>query len=576
MAALPASTHPLIPWRYSLRGRLTLWLLALTVLPLAAVIVFAFWEAQTLLRERIASEMLRSGGIEADALESWIMERRGDLEAVAATARVRTMDPVKAGEAVQQYYDQWGFYQTMYLAGRDGQAIYVTDHSTLQVADRPYFQQALQGRSVFADPIVSRVTGELVFAVAAPVLVDGQVVGVVGGTLSTAIVAEQIARLNLGATGEAYLLNSAGFFITPSRFVAELRQTNQVKDRAELELWVDTVGARAALAGQTGNGEYADYRGRPVLGAYFPLASLGWALLVEQDAAEAFAPVTRLLTTLLIALAVTTALVVAAAWWVARGIAAPVTEMAEAAQRLAQGDVAQTLRAQGRDEIGWMATSFHATLSYMQTMAQVAGRLAEGDLTVAVTPRSAQDALGQAFAQMVASLRATFGRVAYSAGQLTTAAQALAVAAQHADQATQQISGAMGAVSGNARQQTATSAQAAGAVEQLRRAIDGVAHGAQEQAGAVAAAARASQAITAAIQQVSGRAQAVSQDSVAAAETAHAGGRTVTDTVRGMEAIKHKVDLAAGKVKDMGQRSTQIGAIVEAIEDIALRPICWR
>ena len=95
--------------------------------------------------------------------------------------------------------------------------------------------------------------------------------------------------------------------------------------------------------------------------------------------------------------------------------------------------MAQTLRAQGRDEIGWMAASFHATLSYMQTMAQVAGRLAEGDLTVAVTPRSAQDALGQAFAQMVASLRATFGRAADSAGQLTTAAQALAVAAQHAD-----------------------------------------------------------------------------------------------------------------------------------------------
>jgi methyl-accepting chemotaxis protein len=47
------------------------------------------------------------------------------------------------------------------------------------------------------------------------------------------------------------------------------------------------------------------------------------------------------------------------------------------------------------------------------------------------------------------------------------------------------------------------------------------------------------------------------------------GAQTVKDTILGMETIRHKVNLSASKVQEMGNRSGEIGVIVETIEDIA-------
>ena len=54
-----------------------------------------------------------------------------------------------------------------------------------------------------------------------------------------------------------------------------------------------------------------------------------------------------------------------------------------------------------------------------------------------------------------------------------------------------------------------------------------------------------------------------------AAKVATGGAAIVTATVRGMESIRAKVGVSAGRVAEMGQRSSQIGAIVETIDDIA-------
>ncbi|HSD84326.1 MAG TPA: methyl-accepting chemotaxis protein, partial [Anaerolineae bacterium] len=54
-----------------------------------------------------------------------------------------------------------------------------------------------------------------------------------------------------------------------------------------------------------------------------------------------------------------------------------------------------------------------------------------------------------------------------------------------------------------------------------------------------------------------------------AAQVARAGAKTIEETIKGIESIRAKVDLSAEKVKEMGQRSAQIGDIIETIDDIA-------
>ena len=86
-----------------------------------------------------------------------------------------------------------------------------------------------------------------------------------------------------------------------------------------------------------------------------------------------------------------------------------VTAVGGALQRIAVGDVTAEVNIKSQDEIGDMARSYGEMRDYLVEASEVAARIGNGDLTVEVKPRSTADALGNAFYQMVGSLRTLIG-----------------------------------------------------------------------------------------------------------------------------------------------------------------------
>lgn len=179
-----------------------------------------------------------------------------------------------------------------------------------------------------------------------------------------------------------------------------------------------------------------------------------------------------------------------------------------------------------------------------------------------------QDA-GSSFMVTIGNLRNIIGQVAESADNLGNASSQMASAADQAGQATNQISTTIQQIAKGITQQTESIGKTASSVEQMGRAIDGVAKGAQEQSNAVAKASTITSQITKAIQEVAVNALTGAKGAAQAADTVRSGAHTVQETIAGMQSIKAKVGLSATKVQEMGQRSDQIGAIVETIDDIA-------
>ncbi|NPV87182.1 MAG: hypothetical protein HPY45_14385 [Anaerolineae bacterium] len=254
----------------------------------------------------------------------------------------------------------------------------------------------------------------------------------------------------------------------------------------------------------------------------------------------------------------------------------PLKIMSAALGNLALGDlnrdVPQAVKDQicaRKDEIGMAGKGLAAAENYMLEMAGKAERIANGDLTVVVQPKSAKDELGIAFERMIAGLREVCGAVKERAVELGASSAQLSAAAAQAGQATSQIVTTLEQVARGVAQQTEATTKTAASVEQMSRAIEGVSRGAQEQASAAAKASEITTRMNSAIQQVAGNAQEVTERSAEAAEAARKGSQTVEQTLTGMQAIKQRVDELAQRVGEMGQRSTQIGAIVETIEDIA-------
>lgn len=86
---------------------------------------------------------------------------------------------------------------------------------------------------------------------------------------------------------------------------------------------------------------------------------------------------------------------------VSASITAPVKEAARVAARIAEGDVTVRIDATSDDEIGTLLRSMQQMVQYLEQMAAHAASLAQGDVSVEVTPRGAHDAFGVAFQEMV-------------------------------------------------------------------------------------------------------------------------------------------------------------------------------
>lgn len=294
-----------------------------------------------------------------------------------------------------------------------------------------------------------------------------------------------------------------------------------------------------------------------------------------------------------------------ATFFLSRNIAKPMLTLTEVGLRLSNGD-AQLVGVDRQaldkintrqDELGQLGQAFSRMVDYFKEIADAAGRLAEGDLTAETHPRGSTDLLGNAFSQMVDNLRHLVGEVAQSATQLNHASDQLSDVAGQTSQVTSHIATAIQQVSQGTQQQAGSILQTKASIEQVSQAVNGVATGAQEQAQAitqtsqslgqlaesirsitgstkkqsqvVGQAKAANSTLEIAVVQITERTAQVADFIKANLQTAQSGQQTSRQAITGIDQLGATTEQLAQRIRELGKRSAQIGAIVETIDDIA-------
>ncbi len=233
-------------------------------------------------------------------------------------------------------------------------------------------------------------------------------------------------------------------------------------------------------------------------------------------------------------------------------IARPVTQLVQAAQRVGQGDLSETVPVRSRDEIGALGQAFNEAIVRLRSQVQTeserdderrrreelqeniikfldtAMEVSQGDLTKRGEVTS--DVLGNvvdAINLMVAEIAAIIAEVRVAAMQVSVSAN--------------QMSGSTGRMAQGVQDQAREAARVASAVSALTQLVRQVAESAQSSA----AAARE------------------------ALEAAQRGDAAVRDSLQGMQRIRGEVQAISKKIKSLGDRSMEISEIVNTIEDIA-------
>ncbi|MCE1254366.1 MAG: methyl-accepting chemotaxis protein, partial [Anaerolineae bacterium] len=254
---------------------------------------------------------------------------------------------------------------------------------------------------------------------------------------------------------------------------------------------------------------------------------------------------------------------------VSRSVTRPINKLVKVANAVSDGNINQDLEARYNDEVGVLFGAFGRMMDYLKEMAGAAQRIADGDLTVRMTPRSDTDVLGHTFVKMTVALNEIVNQISDNASQLDHASRQLAQAANQTGRATNQIATTMQQIAQGVAQQTEAINNTNESAEQMGKAIDGVATGSQAQESAISQAGDVSDQIVETIQMVSERAKTSAGVISQAADAARQGVATVEESIQGMLMIKNKVDVSSQKVKEMERHSGEIGSIVSTIEDIA-------
>ncbi|MFZ5981398.1 MAG: HAMP domain-containing methyl-accepting chemotaxis protein [Candidatus Zixiibacteriota bacterium] len=212
---------------------------------------------------------------------------------------------------------------------------------------------------------------------------------------------------------------------------------------------------------------------------------------------------------------------------IARGISRPVSEMARIADDISNGDIQHNVDYRSRDEVGILAESFRKLIDYMKELAGAAELIADNNLTVRITPKSAKDILGNSFKVMVNNLTGMIRQMADNARELVSAAN--------------EISSSSEQMARGAQDQNTQISQVSSAVEEM----------------------------TATIIESSKNAGEATDASKGASDTATSGGQIVSETIHGMQAIAQVVRESAESIGKLAQSADQIGEIIGVIDDIA-------
>ncbi|MCK4532248.1 PAS domain S-box protein [bacterium] len=164
-------------------------------------------------------------------------------------------------------------------------------------------------------------------------------------------------QMNLGKTGEVYLVNKNGFIISSSRFMED----------TFLKLKVETEGVKKCLEDIEEFGEkehehkvftYKNYQGSLVLGVHKHIEQLSWGLITEIGEKEALAFIYEQKPVLL----KISFFVITGSWlcgiFVAGLIIRPVHALHKGTERIGEGDVDFKVGTKINDEVGQLSRAF--------------------------------------------------------------------------------------------------------------------------------------------------------------------------------------------------------------------------
>ncbi|MFP4347528.1 MAG: methyl-accepting chemotaxis protein [Desulfococcaceae bacterium] len=278
--------------KLSLKYRFLLPTIALMIIGMGAIALFSQYRSRKALEEAMVGQVHQQLNATVGFLESWLKSQEVNLTSWSrqkifltsvSDSFIGRASRESAEEQLKTLLQDYPIYENISIADTDGEIVASSQEGTagaIQVGDRRYFQESLQGKVFYSRALKSRATGGAVFMLSVPLKEFDRIVGVLFGVVDLAYFSREfVMPVKFGKEGYAYVIDQNGITVAhpDTDFIMKV-------DVTDYEFGRQILGQKEGIVRYT-------WEGVEKMAVFKPVQPLGWTYAISIGIGEFFEPV---------------------------------------------------------------------------------------------------------------------------------------------------------------------------------------------------------------------------------------------------------------------------------------------
>jgi len=210
----------------------------------------------------------------------WLFAHKKELELMANTPLIKSGDREAIISYINKEKERTKDYEQFFVTNSIGEA-FSDENQSVSAADRDYFKKVMStGQSIISDPMISGESNNPIIVIAAPIIKDNKVIGLVGGNIRLLDLNRIVSSKTVGEIGSAFIVQQDGLTITHPDPELILTYNPLNDDNAARDL---KIAVRKMTQGETGFTRFSVNNEAQYL-AYVPVPGVQWSMGVTVPA----------------------------------------------------------------------------------------------------------------------------------------------------------------------------------------------------------------------------------------------------------------------------------------------------
>ena len=304
------------------------------------------------------------------SLEKDIQDKSVRLEELSRNPAIVSGDHAAKLQALKNLHDNTKGFAMVAFVDPSGTAFNQSD-TVMDRGSRDYFKASMAGNSYMTGPSVSGTSGKLITIISYPVKSNGQVVGVVYGTVLLDTLSEMVGAFKYMDTGYVYVVDEGGICIAYKQNPEAVGKLDLTKNDGSLDQRLLDGFREVVTSDQQYSSYYMTPSGNESKAVFTPvhLNSRRWVAVACAPVSEIEAASNTLLKVLLGMSVFTLIVAVVVITFVANKMVKPIQQLRDECAVINNGDLRKTSTSiESEDEIGDLVSGFNEMRKTMRNL----------------------------------------------------------------------------------------------------------------------------------------------------------------------------------------------------------------